>query len=205
MNAMSVQQALTNVTSFAELLPLARGASTHLSCWGSRYVSVAGYTDTLELDALPAKVIELIKKHPNFDEQERGYGKEIASLIDRNIYDAIDMQADNTNCITWLFVKLRDICNVIFLVFKDGPLKAFWPHGTRWEWRDDKLHYPSTYQNAFDLYTEEQFKSKHGLSVEEAKKIGYSVPAMCASRFFCGNTSVYLYRIEKIPGVGVVA
>ncbi len=187
---MTIQQTLANSKSFAELLPIARGVTVHLSFLGSRYVSVDGYSDTLELDALAAKVIELVEKYPQFDELERVYGKEIASLIDRNTYDAVDVLVNNSNCMTWLFVKARDLCHSIFLIFQKGITDACFAHGIRWHWKDNP--FPSRYNHIFTFYTAEQFKNKFGITPEEAKKKdGYHLD------FVFSSFRPDRYRLEK--------
>ncbi len=130
----NIQQALANSRSLADLLPIARRATAHLSFWGSRYVSLTGYGDTLELDALASKIIELVKQYPQLDEQERACGQEIASLIDRNIYGSIDIQINNSNCFTWLFMKARDLCHSILLIFQKGITDACFVQSIRWQW-----------------------------------------------------------------------
>lgn len=172
--SMNIEQILTNATSVVDLLLIARVATTHLSFWGSRYVCVTGYNGTLDLDALAAKVIELVERSPHFNEQERTCGREIASLIDRNIYDAIDIQVNNSNCLTSLFVQLRDVCTVIFLFFRDG-ITGCLSQGTRWDWKEAKIPFLSLYHNVFELYTAEQFKNQHGVDLEETKPRGYRV------------------------------
>jgi len=78
---LSIQSKLNNVISFAELEPIVKEAKEDISFCGVRYIYVPGYEGSLHIDALAEKVMELVRKNFDFDEQERSVGQRIASKI----------------------------------------------------------------------------------------------------------------------------
>lgn len=81
---MQIQNTLSHVNSFFDLLPIVKEAKAELSFFGAQYVSVTGYEGTLEIDALAAKVIDLVKKILNL-------AKKTALLAKRSLHSSTEM------------------------------------------------------------------------------------------------------------------
>ncbi|PIS00538.1 MAG: hypothetical protein COT84_06980 [Chlamydiae bacterium CG10_big_fil_rev_8_21_14_0_10_35_9] len=103
---MQIQSALNNVQTFNELLPIAERATSHISFFGSRYVTVRGYEGFLEIDALIEKVEEIIARKPLWSEETRSAGKRV--LLEKSrLYSQYYKKKKNCNWITWIFLLAR--------------------------------------------------------------------------------------------------
>ena len=81
---MSLKVSLNNAKSFSELKPIVDKARIGLSFWGHRYIIAIGYSGSLHIDALAARVIKLANNCKfNFSDSERMNGQFIASRINR--------------------------------------------------------------------------------------------------------------------------
>ncbi len=147
---MSTQILLNNARSFADIVPIVEQAEARLSFWGTRYVYLPIRNETLPIDAIAAKVIQLIRQNPDSVEDQRAVGRRIASLVDR-IYQTSDQQVAQSNCLTWLFVFLRNLPN---LLDRSGVLTSSW---TSYAWRDCEHYTLIGYRQRFDYYTREQY------------------------------------------------
>ncbi|MFI5333561.1 MAG: hypothetical protein ACHQT8_00135 [Chlamydiales bacterium] len=67
--------------SLADLVPLVEQTQVRLSFWGTRYVHLPLLNTTLPIDALAAKVIELVEQNVHFDEIVRAQGSLLAASV----------------------------------------------------------------------------------------------------------------------------
>lgn len=156
---MNIKSVLQEVRTFAELETIVKKAQANLSFWGFRYITVLDYEGTSPIDALAAKVLELVRKNPDFNEVERKHGKTIMRPID-NIYRVSDKLVKKANCLTKFFAKLNSIPNLILSGFRRDVSKL------RWHWRDCDIVWLKTscsgdykgFYKIFHFYTETQYK-----------------------------------------------
>ncbi|NGX53429.1 MAG: hypothetical protein K1000chlam4_00140 [Chlamydiae bacterium] len=156
---MPIKSVLAAVQSYAEMCVLVRNATAHLSFWGVRYITVEGHKGSLSYDALAARVLDLLKEKPNFDETERRHGKTIAPMIDQ-------LYAQNHRChvITYLLFKIR---RVFSYIFSNDDVRILWksmalnPKRTMERYNLPHFYciHKEGYNRVFDYYTEEQHKT----------------------------------------------
>jgi hypothetical protein len=133
---------LEHIRSIAELRPLVEQAQECLSFWGERYITLPNQKERLPIDSLAARVIELVKLTPHFDEMEREQGKQIAKKIN-HIYDRNDLRVKESRWITYLFA-----------IFRNFPVSI-----TRLNWEGQQSIFGcfEGYKQVFNLYTKEQY------------------------------------------------
>lgn len=156
--------AVAAARSFSELCPLIRNANVFLSFWGSRYIRVQGRVESLTIDALAQRVLELVKQNPDFDQKERSHGKTIARLINQ-LYDASDKQVLESSWFTRLFVFLRNIPNLLAGFQLLGVSRTC--SQTRWDWKECEItnltsFMQEPYCKIFNCYTKPQYEAIFG-------------------------------------------
>lgn len=166
---MTIQKVLSECNSYKDLCTLAELSKPKLSFWGSQYIIVDGYEGTLEINDITKRLFELVKKDYDFNEEERAFGKRIASRINY-IYDDIDVQIRASNLFTRIIAFIRG------LTLYDTP-REYW-----------KIHYENM---TFDLYTQSQFREVFGYSTDEAEKKGFKLGTL--------DGSFKRWFIEKAP------
>ncbi|WP_042279562.1 hypothetical protein [Candidatus Protochlamydia sp. R18] len=132
---------LNNVTHLTELFSIVKNAKENISFWGYRYIYIVGYENTLPIDALASKLIELVRVDFDFSEDERLIGKSITPIIE-NLYEQNKKRINDKNWFTQIICKIRDL----WKFNKEGG------YGIKFEW--DNYFWKDT----FDYYTEYQYK-----------------------------------------------
>ena len=142
------------------IMTTGKEAEAKLSCLGGRYIQVTGYSGTSGVDALASRVIELVReKKFEFSEEERAIGKIIATRITQ-LYDASDMQVQNSNCLTRLLRFLRELPDYILGQCSFYPITC---SRTRWDWKEKETECESgAYKHAFSYYTVHQYEVRFG-------------------------------------------
>jgi hypothetical protein len=163
------QVILNQARSFADIIPLVEQAEIKLSFWGTRYVNLPQLNTTLPIDAIAARVIEMMEQNPHFDENERAYGRRIAPLIDR-IYQISEQQVAQHNCFTRLLVLLRNLRNILAYAGNVRTCSA-----TLYGWRDCEAFGFVGYRQIFAYYTREQYQRTFHHFPEEAERHGNSI------------------------------
>ena len=159
---MNINTAIQNST-LTQLLPdIAQFATTKLSLLGKRTIQVPGYEGSAPIDALAAKVIQLVRAHGfEYTPQQRAFGEFVAEQINR-IYTESDRQVDASNC----FTKLICLVKSAFC----GFMQFLWPSRTslyvRWCWTDNNHYEPRGYREAFRYYTPRQYGETFGTAPE---------------------------------------
>jgi hypothetical protein len=140
--SMAIQRTLCEVKSVTALQAIVEQAEVRLSLCGERYLSFSGFSGNLPVDALAARVIELVDSNFEFSEEERSIGRKIAAEID-SIYIRSDDLVRVSNIITCLLAHLRDMwCDNI----------ADKGYGIRWQWRYNREN------ELFEYYTKNQYE-----------------------------------------------
>lgn len=148
---MASPAALDGVRSFTDMIPIVEQVEVRLSFWGTRYVHLPLLNTTLPIDAIAARMIELVQQNPQFDENTRATGRRIAPLIDR-IYQISDQQVAQSNCFTRLLVYLRNLPNI----YEGAGIRiSSW---TLYQWRDCEAVYDVGYRQIFEYYTREEYQ-----------------------------------------------
>ena len=137
---------LQNISSLKDLYYFLENAKADVSFWGNRYVSINAGKDSCALDLLPARVWDLVKKNPEFDEIERGFGKKIKEKI-KKLYKDSEKAAAIKNCVTRIFFAIME--------YWIENIKEF-GYGIRFHWFRDK--------KVFDYYTQSQYQRAFGFS-----------------------------------------
>ncbi len=167
---MQVENALATTNSYKDILTIAEKADAQLSFWGSRYVIVEGYEGALDIDALAEKTIGIIReKNHVLENNERDELRQVTKFINR-LYTDSDAQVDRSNCITWIFCKLRKYFAGIWNYTKERGFGGGWP--VRSDWMSEITY---GYNRRCDFYTEDQFKTDFGCTPQEAKQRGFVV------------------------------
>jgi hypothetical protein len=115
-------------------------AKEDISFFGYRYVYIPKFDGKIAIDDFPSRVMSLIRKNFDFDENERSSGKKIASHINK-LYEDNDKKTGKKNILTRLFCKVRDFWN--------QNIKNL-GYGTRFDWDSEK--------NSFEFYTKNQYQ-----------------------------------------------
>lgn len=154
-----ISSALRQVECFAQLKYIVKNARAKLSPFGKRCIEVQNHQGTLPIDALAKKVLELVKKNPDFDEVERSHGKACIKPIN-DIYKEIDLQVEKAKGLKRTLTKLRSIPYLILSCFSRNYSKI------QWNWRYCKIAtFDSSLPDAkgnyqlFKLYTKNQYKA----------------------------------------------
>ncbi len=138
----AIQTKLSEIESIAALQPIIEQAEVKLSLSGERYLDFSGFGESLPIDALAARVIELVNSNFEFSEEERLIGKKIATQIN-DFYRTSDDLINASRVVTRLLAKLRDFwCDNL----SDNG------YGTRWQWRYNRGN------ELFDYYTKTQYE-----------------------------------------------
>ncbi len=173
-----IRFALKEVETFSQLKFIAKKAKARLSPSGKRYIIVRGHEGTLPIDALAAKVLELVKKNPDFDEVERRHGKAIIKSIG-SIYMKSYRQIVNAKGLTKFLAKLRGIPYLILSCFSRDYSKIQW----NWRYCEIETEFTSNPDNrgnyrVFELYTKNQYREvfKKEPDEEPIKLHGLDIP-----------------------------
>ena len=145
--------------SLREVLEVAKKVTPQLSFFGSQYLSIDQSNQILPLDALAAQVMDIVEQNPQFSEEERIVGKEVASLIDR-IYELNIKNVEQSNCITQILWCLRE--NLYSLLCLRP---RFYLHCSRmrWAWGEcERIILVTGYRQIFRYYTREQYINVFG-------------------------------------------
>lgn len=165
---MASQIILQQARSFVDIIPLVEQAEVKLSFWGTRYVNLPQLNSTLPIDAIAARVIEMIDQNPHFDEDERAHGRRIAPLIDR-IYQISEQQVAQCNCFTKFLLLLRNLHNIFYV-----NRNALTCSRTLYAWRDfEAFGAGPSCRQIFSYYTREQYQRVFHHFPEEARQHGY--------------------------------
>lgn len=177
-----IKSALKEIESFAQLKFIVKKAKAKLSPLGKRYIKVGDHEGILPVDALAAKVVELVKKNQDFDEVERKHGKAIIAPLN-DIYMVCNLKVGRAKGLTKFLAKLRAIPYLILSCFSRSYSKIQW----NWCYCEIETEFtsnPDTRGNyrVFDLYTKNQYKNVfnkdpegksiklHGLDIPYFKK-----------------------------------
>jgi hypothetical protein len=159
---MNLQAVVSNASSFSELLPIAERAEPHLSFWGSRYITVAGYEGSIDIDDLASHTLQLLSQFRfEFSLAEHEAGKRLAARID-TIYYEHHRQVDESHCFTRILLALRTWPCAIFNYL------AYGDRGMLMKWRGQEQS-----NDLFNYYTRAQFQEAFGMSPEEAERRDY--------------------------------
>ena len=159
---MNIKRAIESSTLTYLLPAIAQFATVKLSFFGTRTIQVPGYEGSAPIDALAAKVIQLVRLNGfEYTPQQRASGEAIASQINR-IYTQSDRQVDASNCFTKLICLVRGVfC---------GFMQLFWPSRTslyvRWCWSNNDHYEPRGYREVFRYYTPRQYEETFGRAPE---------------------------------------
>lgn len=150
---MKVNTAIKNAHDFKELNDIASSGQPKVSFWGRFYVQYKGsYQGTSSLDSLAKKALELVDKNPNFNEEERVYGRALEQRI------------------SWMYDESHD--GLIYPIQKFGhqfldvlrmlsnAIKGFYDECMEYKWHCRR--------NLFNYYNKKQFKTAFGLTPKEA-------------------------------------
>lgn len=149
--------------SLINVLEISKRVTPQLSFFGTPYLSIDGSNLILPIDALAARVIDVVKQNPQFNEEERIIGKELAALIDR-IYSLSIEQVNQSNCITRILWCLKE--NLYYLLCF-SPRFYFHCSLTRWAWMERECIHVIGYHQIFRYYTREQYVNVFGHSPEK--------------------------------------
>lgn len=162
---MYINEALSQIDSFSEMEPIAQKAQAKLSFWGTRYLYVEGYEGTLDIDAIGARVIEILHRiRCEFTEAERKPGDRLEIKIIQ-LYDMSFQQIKDAN----YFTKVLAVIQYIFW----GAVELIFKGETTFSQFDVDINFTDALHFAY--YTHNQFLEKYGICPEEAKKKGYDV------------------------------
>jgi len=135
-------------------------AEEGISFFGYRYIKVKGYSGTVPIDALAAKVMDMVKPRFDFDEGQRAVYKRMAERI-THLYKANDKRC--VNCFTLFFCAIRDLWKYL-----TTPRSM----NHRFQWFQQKEC------EVFEYYTPEQYdKAFHAHipqgSLEKTRRVGF--------------------------------
>lgn len=161
---MNLEAIVSRTDSLLELGQIADKAEPKLSFWGARYLCVQGYQDTLHIDSLADRVIELHrKKQCEYTKAEREVGRILSQKIN-HLYDLHYTQLWQANYLTRILVILRDIPSCVYCCFiKQDRLTSVNWYG---------VDYTNGMTNVFSMYTRSQFKEEFGFYPEESEQNG---------------------------------
>jgi len=166
---MNIQQAISETRTFAELSSIVDSAQTEISFWGNRYICVAGYEGTLDIDGFASKTMDLLKQmNYEFSETERQSGHHLARKID-SLYGESSRQRINASCFTIMLNFLIEVSTSVFNRIKGvQPVLPAW-YGIGQYANEDLGLYAN---EDFDYYTQLQLQSVFGISPDEAQRRG---------------------------------
>jgi hypothetical protein len=137
---MNINDRLSAANSFKDLFDIAAKSTPQISFFGSKSISVNGYTGVLNLDDLAASTMKTIEKNFNFTEEERAIGEVLAKRIDK-IYEESDELVKMSNIFTRIIHAFRkfinDLCDC--------------GYNTRFYWDCERSN--------FKFYTKEQYQN----------------------------------------------
>lgn len=138
--------------TFSELRSIVDHASEGLTFMGYRYLRVDGYNGTVSIDALAARVMELVNKcNFNFSFMERRHGRAIAHKITR-MYRSNDKRVQSQN---FLIKFMDDLRNIPYRLYDMYAKEGRYCSATRWYWMEAVGE--SQYCNVFNFYTRNQY------------------------------------------------
>ena len=166
----NIQQAISETRTFAELSSIVDRAEIKISFWGNRYICVAGYEGTLDIDGFASKTMDLLKqKNYEFSETERQSGRHLARKID-SLYDESSRQPTDASCFTIMFSFWIEVTTFVYNRIKGVPLVID-------EWRGTGQYANGSIgkhaNEDFNCYTRAQLQSVFGISPDEAQRRGY--------------------------------
>lgn len=128
----STYRTISQIQSLSKLLEIATNAKTKLSFWGTRYLSIKGMDESVPVDTLARRLMQLLMEKPELHHLERTFGVALAVEIDR-LYVEEDSLVKSCHWITRLFLTLCLSC------YRRCGGSRFTPSGlqssrTRWYW-----------------------------------------------------------------------
>ena len=175
---MTLKVAISEARSFADLRQIVDNVGIGVSVLGGRYVFAEGYNGTASIDAIAARVIELVNQYQfNFTRRERSHGQFIANRITQ-IYNQSDDLVKRQNFLIRFFVSLRNLPNVLSLsyIFESRNCSL-----TRWYWKECNDNFVYGYQRVFDSYPRNRYNFFWhvcclGLTPNESRRFKYPEP-----------------------------
>jgi hypothetical protein len=175
---MTLKFAIAEARSFEDLRPIVDNIDTGISILGDRYIVAEGYNGIVSIDALAARVIELVNQYQfNFTRSERSHGKSIANRITQ-MYNQSDAQVNQQNFLIRFFVSLRNLRNLLTLSYiSEGRNCSL----TRWYWKECNDNFVPGYQIVFDSYPRNRYNflwhvCRFGLTPDESHRFKHPEP-----------------------------
>lgn len=116
--ATSLNQAFNSTTlNLPALNQLLSNGTVHVNFWGNRQVTVRGYSDTIELNALANRMLDLIRSnHETFNEADCRSGLECVQKI-RGFYKLSDDMINNGPFIARICAVFREFIELMGVLF----------------------------------------------------------------------------------------
>jgi len=148
-------------SNYLNLDAIVNRSQQNISFFGYRYITVKDYDFTIPIDALAAKVMEMIKSRFDFTEEERAMGRRIVEKIN-TLY--VENDAKKVNWITRLFCIIRDL----------------WKYLSTPKSMNHRYHWFTQKENeVFEFYTPEQYErafhaSIPAHSIAKTRRVGFN-------------------------------
>lgn len=122
----TIQDAINNANSLKELHPIVMGSVTDISFLGRCYIINPNYDGVSDIDQLAKRLMDIIKKDPEFSETERELGKQADRTITR-LYNDSDRIYFRKNILTQLFALIQGAFNYLSQKNTHAPISWYWP------------------------------------------------------------------------------
>ncbi len=131
--------------SLGDLYNTIKHGKGDVSFFGVRYAYLEK-GQAISLDTIVSFVLQLLRKNPHFDKNERDFGRKLVEKIDR-LYSEAKISAKNRNLITQILYMISECWINNFQGYG---------YGIRFKWSRQK--------NFADLYTKNQYEAELGVS-----------------------------------------